>query len=204
MFETETLLAEEKEDPFLTTTALITPLGTKTILNALSENGFAELAYEVALQETYPSWGWWIKNGATTLYENWDISADRDLSMNHIMFGEIGAWFYKGLAGIFPDENSPGFKKIILKPNFVTPLENFEARHNTPNGEIVSAWNKKGKTISYSVCVPANSSAQLHLAPEFDLKDYNKIEGLTKIENELKESVFELQAGKYLFSLKKK
>ncbi len=113
-------------------------LGTKTILNALSENGFAELAYEVALQETFPSWGWWIKNGATTLYENWDISADRDLSMNHIMFGEIGAWFYKGLGGIFPDENSPGFKKIVLKPNFIPQLENFEARHNTPNGEVVS------------------------------------------------------------------
>ena len=60
-------------------------LGTKTILNALSENGYADLAYEVAAQETFPSWGWWIVNGATTLYENWPIDATKDISLNHIM-----------------------------------------------------------------------------------------------------------------------
>jgi alpha-L-rhamnosidase len=66
-------------------------LGTKTILNALSENGYPELAYEVASQETFPSWGWWIVNGATTFFENWPLDASRDISMNHIMFGEINA-----------------------------------------------------------------------------------------------------------------
>ena len=117
-------------------------LGTKTILNALSENGYAELAYEVALQETYPSWGWWIENGATTLYENWNIESESDLSMNHIMFGEIGAWFYKGLGGIFPDPENPGFKNIILKPNIVSGFEHFEASHKSPYGEIVSYMEK--------------------------------------------------------------
>ena len=77
-------------------------LGTKAILNALSENGYADLAYTLASQSTYPSWGWWIVNGATTLYENWPIDTKSDISMNHIMFGEIGAWMYKGLGGIFP------------------------------------------------------------------------------------------------------
>ena len=72
-------------------------LGTKAILNALSENGYAGLAYKVASQETFPSWGWWMVNGATTLYENWPIDAKSDISMNHIMFGEIGAWLYKGV-----------------------------------------------------------------------------------------------------------
>src|SRR5690606_25588058 len=62
-------------------------LGTRTILGALSQNGYADLAYKVASQVTYPSWGWWIKNGATTLYENWDIHATADISKNHIMFG---------------------------------------------------------------------------------------------------------------------
>lgn len=94
-------------------------LGTKAILNALSENGYADLAYTLASQESYPSWGWWIKNGATTLYENWPIDADSHISMNHIMFGEIGAWMYKGLGGIKPDPEQPGFKNVLLKPNFV-------------------------------------------------------------------------------------
>ena len=138
-------------------------LGSKTILNALSENGYADLAYEVASQETFPSWGWWIVNGATTFYENWPIDAKSDISMNHIMFGEINAWYYKALGGIFPDENQPGFKNIVLKPNFVQELDFFEATHEGPYGKIVSSWKKKGETVEYNVSVPPNSMATLYL-----------------------------------------
>ena len=136
-------------------------LGQKAILNALSENGYPDAAYKVASQETYPSWGWWIKNGATTLYENWNINATRDLSMNHIMFGEIGAWMFKGLGGIYPDENNPGFKNIILKPNFV--VDSFDASHVSPFGTISSSWKKVKRTIQYTVVIPANSIAALYL-----------------------------------------
>lgn len=134
-------------------------LGAKAILNALSENGYADLAYKVAVQDTYPSWGWWVKNGATTLLENWDLKATRDISDNHIMFGEIGAWPYKGLGGIFPDENAPGFRNILLRPNFVKELRQFEARHTTPYGEIVSSWQWKGKKVVYDITVPEGSTA---------------------------------------------
>lgn len=81
-------------------------LGAKAILNALSENGEAETAYKVAAQDTYPSWGCWIANGATTLLENWDLNATRDISDNHMMFGEIGGWFYKGWAVSSPTHSS--------------------------------------------------------------------------------------------------
>lgn len=135
--------------------------GAKAILNALSENGYADDAYRIAVQDTYPSWGWWIVNGATTLLENWDLKATRDISDNHIMFGEIGAWPYKGLGGIFPDERQPGFKHIILRPNFVKGLKNFEAVHTSPYGDIVSSWVRKGKKVIYTVTVPSNSTATL-------------------------------------------
>ena len=139
-------------------------LGAKAILNALSENGYPETAYRVAAQDTYPSWGWWIVNGATTLLENWDLKAERDISDNHMMFGEIGAWFYKGLGGIFPDPEQPGFKHILLRPNFVKELKWFESKHQAPRGEIVSKWQWKGKRqIDYEVVVPANSTATLYL-----------------------------------------
>lgn len=138
-------------------------LGSKTILNALSDNGYAELAYRLATRDSFPSWGWWIKNGATTLYENWPIDAKSDLSMNHIMFGEIGAWFYKGLGGIRPDEQKPGFRHILLSPNFPPALDRFEAVHQSPYGEIVSGWTKKGKKILYTVVIPSNSTATLRL-----------------------------------------
>lgn len=134
-------------------------LGTKAILNALSENGYADVAYRVASQEDFPSWGWWIVNGATTLYENWDINATRDISRNHIMFGEIGAWLYKGLGGIHPDEEQPGFRNVILEPHFVAGLDHFEAAHTGPNGRIITSWKKRGNAIDYTITIPANSTA---------------------------------------------
>lgn len=138
-------------------------LGTKSILNALSENGYADIAYKVAAQEDYPSWGWWIKNGATTLYENWNIESASDISMNHIMFGEIGAWLYKGLGGIKPDPEKPGFKNVLIEPHFVPGLDSFEASHIGPYGEIKTAWKRKGKKVVLTVTLPANSTATLVL-----------------------------------------
>ncbi len=139
-------------------------LGTKTILNALSENGYADLAYEVAAQETFPSWGWWIVNGATTLYENWPIDAKSDISRNHIMFGEIGAWYYKALGGMKPDQEKPGFKNILLEPHFVKGLNSFQAGHDGPYGKIQSSWKRSKNTVNYQVVIPANSTATLKLS----------------------------------------
>jgi alpha-L-rhamnosidase len=138
-------------------------LGTKAILNALSENGYADVAYKIASQETFPSWGWWIVNGATTLYENWPIDAKSDISRNHIMFGEIGAWLFKGPGGIKPDEKDPGFRNVLLQPNFVEGLEAFEATHTGPYGKIISSWKKSGGNIIYDISIPANSTATLKL-----------------------------------------
>lgn len=139
-------------------------LGTKALLNALAENGYADAAYRVAAQETFPSWGWWIVNGATTLYENWPLDVEKnDASMNHIMFGEIGAWMYKTLGGIYPDERHPGFKNILLKPKFVQGLDAFEAKHQSPYGEIVSKWTRKGTQVVYEINIPANSEATVTL-----------------------------------------
>lgn len=134
-------------------------LGAKAILNALSDNGQAETAYRLAAQDTYPSWGWWIVNGATTLYENWDIKAERDISLNHMMFGEIGGWFFKGLGGIHPDEQYPGFKRIQLRPNFVRGLDHFKAVHESPYGKIISDWKRTGNKVRYMITIPPNSDA---------------------------------------------
>jgi len=138
-------------------------LGTKAILNALSENGYPDLAYTLASQEDFPSWGYWIVNGATTLQENWPLKTNTDISRNHIMFGEIGAWFYKALGGIKPDPEQPGFKNVLLEPHFVKDLTQFEARHTGPYGEIVSSWKREGSKVRYTVVIPPNSTATLKL-----------------------------------------
>ena len=138
-------------------------LGTKAILNALSENGYSDVAYKIAAQKTYPSWGWWMENGATTLYENWPIDAKSDISMNHIMFGEIGAWLYKGIGGIKPDQNEPGFKRIILEPHIVNGLNFFEASHTGPYGQIIANWKRDGQKIQFDITIPPNSTATFHV-----------------------------------------
>lgn len=138
-------------------------LGTKAILNALSENSYSDLAYQLASQETFPSWGWWIVNGATTLFENWPLDTKSDISMNHIMFGEIGAWMYKSPGGIFPDEKNPGFRNVILKPHFVKGLDSFSASHDGPYGKIVSSWKRNEGKVEYHVEIPANSSATMNI-----------------------------------------
>jgi alpha-L-rhamnosidase len=143
-------------------------LGTKSILNALSENGYADLAYEVALQEDFPSWGWWIRNGATTLFENWPVDAKRDISMNHIMFGEIGAWFYKALGGIKPEEAYPGFQRVRLAPHFVKGLDRFSAAYRSVRGTIRSSWERNKDSISYSFDIPAGVQASLSLSGRSD------------------------------------
>ncbi|MFT4032174.1 MAG: family 78 glycoside hydrolase catalytic domain [Siphonobacter sp.] len=149
-------------------------LGTKAILNALSENGHADIAYSLASRDKYPSWGWWIKNGATTLYENWNIQAKADISLNHIMFGEIGAWFYKGLGGIKPDPQRPGFKNILLEPHFVEGLNLFEAYHEGPYGTIRSSWKRVNEnSVDYHIIIPANSTATLIL-PDKKVSEKNK------------------------------
>lgn len=179
-------------------------LGTKAILNALSENGYADLAYTLAVRDSFPSWGWWIVNGATTLYENWPIDSKSDISMNHIMFGEIGAWLYKGLGGIFPDEKNPGFKNIILRPNFVAGLDKFEAEHDGPYGKIVSSWIRNGGSVIYNVRVPAGSTAEFHIKASGITESGKKLSSnrfINAVEGEDGSRTIYLESGKYSFTI---
>jgi alpha-L-rhamnosidase len=136
-------------------------LGARTILNALSDNGYAEIAYNLATKRTYPSWGYWMDQGLTSLPEGWDSHAG--ISLNHIFLGGISGWFYQGLGGIFPDEKQPGFKHILLRPNVVSGLDSFWAEHESPYGKIVSGWKTENGVVYYKAEIPPNSTADLQL-----------------------------------------
>lgn len=166
-------------------------LGAKAILGALSDNGYPDVAYKIASQETFPSWGWWMVNGATTLYENWQIDAKSDISLNHIMFGEIGAWLYKGIAGIHPDVKQPGFKNVILAPHFVTGLNEFTATHDGPYGKIISSWARTGNGVTYKVTIPANSTATVQLPA-----------GKAYLGGKPIANVYQAKAGSYVFEVR--
>jgi alpha-L-rhamnosidase len=179
-------------------------LGTKALLNALSENGYPDVAYKLASQETFPSWGWWMVNGATTLYESWPVNAKADISLNHIMFGEISAWFYKALGGIRPDPAHPGFSNILLEPHFVAGLNQFEASHLGPYGTILSSWHRNKDQVEYDVIVPANSSATLILTGKKIMESNLPVEKnpfikLVSAENAVQ--TYSISSGKYHFTI---
>ncbi len=135
-------------------------LGTKYIMHALTNNGRADKAYAMATQTTFPGWGYWIQNGATTLYEDWEGVS----SLNHHMFGDISAWFYKGLAGINQDTNSIGFKNIIINPNIVGDLKWVRASYQSPYGLIKVSWEKEDDNqLKLNVSIPVNCTAEINV-----------------------------------------
>lgn len=135
-------------------------LGAKYLFHTLSENGYHDLAYRIATQTTPPGYGDWVERGATTLWETWP----GDESLNHIMFGDISAWFYRKLAGINPDPHAPGFKHIVLHPRPAGDLTWVRAHTESMYGTIRSSWRKdEQQRLYYSVSIPANTTATLYL-----------------------------------------
>ncbi|MGG1518638.1 family 78 glycoside hydrolase catalytic domain [Paenibacillus oryzisoli] len=127
----------------------------KLILDALTDHGRFDLAYRIASQQDFPGWGHMAHRCAGTLGENWFGGS----SMNHPMFSEIGAWYYKALAGFRIDEDAPGFRRIRLSPHIPADIRNFRAWHNTPFGKLELAWDEREITVS----IPEGSSATLTL-----------------------------------------
>jgi len=143
-------------------------LGTPYLLFALSENGRADVAYRLLLNETYPSWGYMVKKGATTWWERWD-SDKSEASMNsynHYAFGSVVEWAYRAMAGINADPTLPGFKKIIISPVFdkTGKINQAKAAYQSVYGKIVSEWLVlPDKSITMKVTIPANTTAKIVL-----------------------------------------
>lgn len=129
----------------------------------LSDGGRIDIPFAFATNRNYPSWGYMVEKGATTIWELWNgDTADPAMnSGNHVMLvGDLGVWFYEYLAGIKADENSLGFKRIVMRPNVVGDLTYVKAKHNSPRGMIVSAWRlEENGTFVWNVAVPPNATA---------------------------------------------
>ena len=181
-------------------------LGAKYLLHALSDNGRPDVAYRVATQTTMPGWGFWIKAGATTLFEHWDDKEKEGLSRNHVMFADISAWFYGNLAGIQPDPTGPGFKHFILIPAVVGDLHWVKAHYVSPYGLIVSDWEDGPGTFNWEIVVPPNSTATVHL-PTSNLIAVKEgglplamVRGLQYLRRENGGLVLEVESGDYRFT----
>ncbi|MBS3769335.1 MAG: family 78 glycoside hydrolase catalytic domain [Bacteroidales bacterium] len=135
-------------------------IGTKYLWPVLVKSGHGDLAYNVATQTTYPSYGYWLENGATTLWEKWSGEA----SHNHQMFGSVDEFFFKYLAGLrAPTDKgtSRGYKHIQIKPFVPDDLSSVEASLETVSGKVEAGWENRDNSFRLQVTLPANTTGEI-------------------------------------------
>ena len=137
------------------------PQGTRYVMQALTDNGHADLAYALATQTTQPSWGYMVLQGATTLWEFWNGSIQ--ISHNHPFLGSVSEWFYKALAGIDAGTEEAGYKQIKIKPHVVGDLSWVKSSVQTIGGNVSVAWKRDDDSFTLTVTIPGNSTAQVHV-----------------------------------------
>ncbi len=135
--------------------------GTAHLLPTLSEAGYEEKAYTIANQESYPGWIYMIRNGATTLWERWElIECEGMNSHNHIMLGSIDTWFYQYIAGISPLR--PGWESIGFYPGYFQEITHAEAGAKTPYGPAAVQWIRDDGTLQVHMTIPSGVRGELY------------------------------------------
>lgn len=188
-------------------------IGTAWISKALSDRGMSDVAYRLLSQDTFPSWLYPVKNGATTVWERLNSYTIKEgfgknnsmNSFNHYSFGAVVAWMYNHSLGIKRDEATPGFKHFFLQPEVDATghLTSAQGHYDSMYGRIESRWERKANHTEYAFAIPANTSATVIL-PAKSLKSV-KMDGkrmsrhFTKavFDKEKKLLTMELVSGKY-------
>jgi len=185
-------------------------VGTQWLMRTLTQNGRPDIALMLAGQTTYPSWGYMVEHGATTIWELWNgNTAAPDMnSYNHVMLlGDLLTWYYQSLAGIKADREQPGFRHIIMRPEFSIDLNEVDASYRSLYGPITSHWHKSGNQLRWAVSIPANTTATLH----FPVGKSDSITeqgmalsgraGVNKITAGTSETIVDIGSGEYVFSV---
>ena len=136
--------------------------GTRFLMEELTRRGRHDLAVALADRKTYPSWGWMLENGATTLWETWKES-DNTFSHNHPMFGSISAWFIRHLGGIQAADDAVGFDRIVIRPQTGHGLEWVKSSHRSVRGMIESNWKISGAGKEFEIVIPPDTQALVEL-----------------------------------------
>jgi alpha-L-rhamnosidase len=153
-------------------------IGIKFLMPTLTALGQSDVAYELAAQTTYPSWGYMVEQGATTLWELWQEKTGPAMnSQNHAMFGSVGAWFYNALGGINLSPDSAGYQHIRIAPQVVEDLNWVSASLDTLRGTVASSWTHSPGVITLEVTIPVNSDAQVIVPAEEPMTDVAIREG---------------------------
>jgi len=183
-------------------------IGTQYLMRGLTEYDNTNLAFTLASNTTYPSYGYMAANGATTIWELWNgNTADPGMnSQNHVMMlGDLLIWYYENLAGIRTDKTNVGFKNIIMKPSLPDNLHFVNASYKSMHGLINSNWKKNDKTFEWTVSIPANTSAIVYI-PARSLndvmesgKELSKADGVQSVKWENGLAIVQIGSGQYDF-----
>jgi alpha-L-rhamnosidase len=180
-------------------------LGTPYLLEELSKAGQTDLAYKLLLNTQYPSWGYLVNHGATTMWERWNGDQMKDdpsmNSYNHYAYGAVADWIYRYAAGVDTTPLDAGFHTVLLHPVFSAQLSSIAFDYTSAYGPIHSDWAVVGKTAAWHVTLPANTTGWLS-ANEAKYK----LDGIPLSKSPLAktstldgESGFALPAGSYTF-----
>jgi alpha-L-rhamnosidase len=143
-------------------------LGTAHVLRVLSASGHHELAARLVRQDTFPSWGYQVRHGATTIWERWDSwTAERGFadpgmnSFNHPALGSVADWLHQDLAGLAP--GSPGYRTMRVRPRPAAGIDRAQATHDSAHGRHAVAWQSDGRTLEVQLEIPPGTLADVVL-----------------------------------------
>lgn len=189
-------------------------IGTGYLLPTLAENGYLGLAHRLLVEDTYPSWGYPIRQGATTIWERWDgwtaHNGFQDPGMNsfnHFAFGVVAEWLYRSVAGIDLDPQHPGFEQIVIRPQPGGSLTFVRAAYQSVRGEIRSEWRDSSEDFALDVTIPVNTTARICLPFAGRVSESGKpvvkVEGVRGLEPENGKPVLLVGSGTYHFYVAK-
>jgi alpha-L-rhamnosidase len=191
-------------------------IGTQWLMRTLTQFQRSDIAFTLASNTSYPSWGYMLANGATTIWELWNgnTASPQMNSQNHVMLlGDLIIWMYENLAGIKSDDKAVGFSKIIMKPEMVDGLHYVEAWYDSPYGIVKSLWSKglddkEVNEFSWEILIPANTTATVYVPASSKSEVSLLIEKGVILDNEIKflreegpYVVYEVPSGKHTFNV---
>ncbi|WP_352423254.1 family 78 glycoside hydrolase catalytic domain [Proteiniphilum sp.] len=184
-------------------------VGIQWLMRGLSDNGRPDIALKIATNRSYPSWGYMIDQGATTIWELWngDTAMPSMNSANHVMLlGDLIVWFHEYLAGIQNKKGNIAFKEIMMRPLILEGLDYVKADFRSVHGLIKSSWKKQNGYFIWDITIPCNTTATICVPAisEEHISESGKrvasVEGLTFKKMDNGYAVFEVGSGKYHFT----